>query len=137
MPWPCGSAWQQLTDPEAVPARRRGSGGDRFQGRAWRAHQRCAAGDDDVLEAMEEMNDVAPAHNPPYIKAMRLLAEKLPDIPLVAAFETGFHATIPDRLQYYPAPDRVGRPVPRQTLGVPRCQPSLHRHADGRVAGTR
>jgi len=31
----------------------------------------------DVLTAMEEMSLVAPAHNPPYIKAMRLLAEKL------------------------------------------------------------
>jgi len=58
----------------------------------------------DVLTAMEEMSLVAPAHNPPYIKAMRLLAEKLPEMPLVAAFETGFHATIADRLRYYPAP---------------------------------
>ncbi|HEY2415625.1 MAG TPA: acetate/propionate family kinase [Pirellulaceae bacterium] len=59
---------------------------------------------DNVLAAMEEMNLVAPAHNPPYIKAMRLLAEKLPEIPLVAAFETDFHSTIDDRLRYYPAP---------------------------------
>jgi len=63
---------------------------------------------DDVLAAMEEMNDVAPAHNPPYIAAMRLLSEKLPDIPLVAAFETGFHATVPDRLKYYPMPKAWG-----------------------------
>jgi acetate kinase len=35
---------------------------------------------------------------------MRLLAEKLPEIPLVAAFETDFHSTIDDRLRYYPAP---------------------------------
>jgi acetate kinase len=35
---------------------------------------------------------------------MRLMAEKLPEIPLVTAFETGFHATIDDRLRYYPAP---------------------------------
>jgi acetate kinase len=58
----------------------------------------------DVLEAMEAMSEVAPAHNPPYITAMRLLSEKLPEIPLVAAFETGFHATIPDRLRYYAVP---------------------------------
>ncbi|HVX59294.1 MAG TPA: acetate/propionate family kinase [Pirellulales bacterium] len=57
-----------------------------------------------VLAAMESMNAVAPAHNPPYIKAMRLLSEKLPEIPLVAAFETGFHQTIPDRLRYYAVP---------------------------------
>ncbi|MGD9723964.1 MAG: acetate/propionate family kinase [Pirellulales bacterium] len=57
-----------------------------------------------VLADMEAMSDVAPAHNPPYIAAMRLLGEKLPEIPLVAAFETGFHATVPDRNRYYPAP---------------------------------
>jgi len=57
-----------------------------------------------VLTAMEKMNRVAPAHNPPYIRAMRLLAEKLPSIPLVAAFETGFHLTVPDALRYYPIP---------------------------------
>ena len=58
----------------------------------------------EVLTAMEAMSDVAPAHNPPYIAAMRLLSEKLPEIPLVAAFETGFHQTIPDRLRYYAVP---------------------------------
>jgi acetate kinase len=58
----------------------------------------------DVLAAMEEMSHVAPAHNPPYIHAMRLLSEKLPKIPLVAAFETGFHETVPDRIKYYPVP---------------------------------
>src|SRR5215211_1066501 len=47
-----------------------------------------------VLAAMEAYNDVAPAHNPPYVTAMRLLARELPEIPLVAAFETGFHQDI-------------------------------------------
>ncbi|HJN09313.1 MAG TPA: acetate/propionate family kinase [Pirellulaceae bacterium] len=59
---------------------------------------------DELLVAMEEMNQVAPAHNPPYIAAMRQLAEQLPDIPLVAAFETGFHTTVPARLRYYACP---------------------------------
>ena len=58
----------------------------------------------EVLAAMEEMNSVAPAHNPPYIAAMRQLAEQLPEIPLVAAFETDFHRTIPDRNRYYAVP---------------------------------
>jgi len=57
-----------------------------------------------VLADMEEMSDVAPAHNPPYITAMRLLSDRLPEIPLVASFETGFHQTIPDRNKYYAAP---------------------------------
>ena len=59
---------------------------------------------DDVLRAMAQMNDVAPAHNPAYINAMRLVHEKLPEIPLVAAFETGFHQTIPERNRYYAVP---------------------------------
>ena len=53
----------------------------------------------DVLAAMEEMALVAPAHNPPYVRAMRLLGERMPQVPLVAAFETGFHATIPTCLR--------------------------------------
>ncbi len=61
-----------------------------------------------VLAAMQEMSQVAPAHNPPYIAAMRLLSEKLPEIPLVAAFETGFHHTVPDRNRFYPAPHAWG-----------------------------
>ncbi|REK18598.1 MAG: acetate/propionate family kinase [Planctomycetota bacterium] len=60
--------------------------------------------DEDVLAAMEEMNEVAPAHNPPYIAAIRQLREQLPEIPLVAAFETGFHASIPECNRTYAIP---------------------------------
>ncbi|QDS92807.1 Acetate kinase [Roseimaritima multifibrata] len=59
---------------------------------------------DDVLDAMSEMNSAAPAHNPPYIAAMRTLAEKVAGIPLVAAFETGFHLTIPASRRTYAIP---------------------------------
>ncbi len=60
--------------------------------------------DERVLAAMEAFNDVAPAHNPPYVKAMRLLAKELPQIPLVAAFETGFHETIAPENRLYAVP---------------------------------
>lgn len=60
--------------------------------------------DDSVLDAMDEMADVAPAHNPPYIKAMKQLAKRFPDVPLVAAFETDFHSTIPERNARYAVP---------------------------------
>jgi acetate kinase len=62
--------------------------------------------DDHVLEAMEAFADVAPAHNPPYTKAMRMLRERFPHLPLVAAFETGFHRSIPEASQRYAIPDR-------------------------------
>lgn len=60
--------------------------------------------DERVLAAMEAYEDVAPAHNPPYVKAMRLLAAELPEIPLVAAFETGFHETIAPAEKLYAIP---------------------------------
>ena len=60
--------------------------------------------DETTLTAMEAYNEVAPAHNPPYVRAMRLLAEKLPHLPLVATFETGFHQTIPEAGQLYAIP---------------------------------
>lgn len=60
--------------------------------------------DDDVLAAMSEMNAAAPAHNPPYIAAMRLLRERFPQLPLVAAFETDFHRTIPAARREYAIP---------------------------------
>jgi acetate kinase len=60
--------------------------------------------DERVLKAMEAYSDVAPAHNPPYIAAMRLLAEQLPEIPLIAAFETGFHQDIPPANRLYAVP---------------------------------
>jgi acetate kinase len=60
--------------------------------------------DERVLKAMEAYADVAPAHNPPYIAAMRLLSRELPHIPLVAAFETGFHETIPPANRLYAVP---------------------------------
>ncbi len=60
--------------------------------------------DERVLTAMEAYGDVAPAHNPPYVKAMRLLANELPEIPLVASFETGFHETIPPAEKLYAIP---------------------------------
>jgi acetate kinase len=59
---------------------------------------------DDVLDAMAEMNAAAPAHNPPYIAAMRKLRERFPNLPLVAAFETNFHRTIPAARREYAIP---------------------------------
>jgi acetate kinase len=50
---------------------------------------------------MDEMSAVAPAHNPPYVSAMRLLRQQFPQTPLVAAFETDFHQTIPQRNRTY------------------------------------
>jgi acetate kinase len=59
---------------------------------------------DEVIAVQEQFADVAPAHNPPYIAAMRAFRQKLPDVPQVAAFETAFHQTIPLARQVYAIP---------------------------------
>jgi acetate kinase len=59
---------------------------------------------DEVIATMEQFADVAPAHNPPYIAAMKAFRQKLPDVPQVAAFETAFHQTIPMARQVYAIP---------------------------------
>ena len=60
--------------------------------------------DDDVLDAMSEMNAAAPAHNPPYIAAMKAMQNRFPDLPLVAAFETDFHQSVPAARREYAIP---------------------------------
>lgn len=61
--------------------------------------------DDALLARMEYFVPVAPVHNPPYIAAMRMFRQTLGDsVPLVAAFEPGFHRTMPRRRQLYAAP---------------------------------
>jgi acetate kinase len=85
---------------------------------------------DQLLAAMEQMNPIAPAHNPPYIRAMSLLSEKLPEIPLVAVFETGFHTTIPQRNRYYAVPHEWA-----ETHGIRRWgfHGASHRYISGRM----
>ena len=73
--------------------------------------------DSAVLDAMEEMNSVAPAHNPPYMAAMRQLASTSSKIPLVAAFETDFHQSIPDAWKRYAIPDELAESLPIRKWG--------------------
>ena len=60
--------------------------------------------DDKVLEVMEDYNLIVPAHNRPYIDAIRLFKETVPEIPLVGVFETWFHQSIPDYAYTYSIP---------------------------------
>lgn len=59
---------------------------------------------DEVIRTMLDFADIAPAHNPPYVAAMKAFAAKLPRVPQVAAFETAFHQTIPASRTTYAVP---------------------------------
>ncbi len=86
---------------------------------------------DAVLDAMEAFSDVAPAHNPPYIRAMRMLGGRFPTIPLVASFETGFHRTIPEANQRYAVPDEWATAHGIRRWGF---HGASHRYIAGRMA---
>lgn len=60
--------------------------------------------DEAVIKAMEAYNSIAPAHNPPYIKAIRVFSRLLPGVPMVGSFETGFHSRMPRRAYLYGIP---------------------------------
>jgi len=60
--------------------------------------------DDEVLAAMEAVTFLAPAHNPPYVAAMRSFRRVLPQTPLVALFETAFFSQMPDAATTYAVP---------------------------------
>ena len=86
--------------------------------------------DEDLLAAMREFLPVAPVHNAVYITAMEIFRDLLPGVPMVAVFEPGFHATMPDHAAVYGVPfDWFER------LGVRRYgfHGSSHRYVAGRA----
>jgi acetate kinase len=123
---------EQLSDPKRAclkdPAELAAIGFKAVHARNLSGVQRV---DENVLRAMEEYADVAPAHNPPYTTAMRLLAKELPQIPLVAAFETGFHGSISRSERLYAVPLEWAH-----KYGIERCgfHGASHRFIAGRAA---
>src|SRR5947209_6951097 len=86
---------------------------------------------DEVIAIQEQFADVAPAHNPVYVAAMRAFRDKLPGVPQVAAFETAFHQTVPMARKAYAIPFEW-----TEKLGVRRYgfHGASHRYISVRVA---
>ncbi|MCP5116286.1 MAG: hypothetical protein GY953_36115, partial [bacterium] len=59
---------------------------------------------EEILQRMADYNDLAPAHNPPYIQAIRIFRDLYPDLPLIGLFEPAFHTTLPDYAYIYSVP---------------------------------
>lgn len=60
--------------------------------------------DERVLAAMEEMNDLFPAHNPPYIAGVRAFRTAYPSLPCIGTFETAFYDHLPPWNRRFPIP---------------------------------
>lgn len=60
--------------------------------------------DERVLGAMEAIYTLFPAHNPPYVKAVRIINRLYPKIPCIGTFETAFYDHVPVENYRYPVP---------------------------------
>jgi len=60
--------------------------------------------DDELVERLRAVVDLAPLHNAPALAAIDSARRALPDVPHVAVFDTEFHATIPDFAATYALP---------------------------------
>lgn len=59
---------------------------------------------DEVINAIEECNDLAPLHNPANLIGIRACKNLMKDVPMVAVFDTAFHQTIPAKAYLYGLP---------------------------------
>jgi acetate kinase len=71
-------------------------GGPRFR--------ESVAVDDDVLTYLGSIEDLAPLHNPRAVAAIRAVGSLIGEVPALAAFDTSFHATIPEEAATYALP---------------------------------
>jgi acetate kinase len=64
--------------------------------------------DADVLDAIEALEALAPLHNAPSLAGIRAARVALgPDVPMVAVFDTAFHATMPEHAYRYAIPHEL------------------------------
>ncbi|GAB4370698.1 MAG: acetate kinase [Elainellaceae cyanobacterium] len=56
----------------------------------------------EVKQAIAELSDLAPVHNPANLEGIEAIEQILGDIPQVAVFDTAFHAQMPDAAAIYP-----------------------------------
>ena len=60
--------------------------------------------DAEVMKAIEDCNDLAPLHNPANLIGINACKEIMPDVPMVAVFDTAFHQTMPKKAYLYGLP---------------------------------
>ncbi|MFI5589486.1 acetate/propionate family kinase [Amycolatopsis sp. NPDC051758] len=125
------AAWD-TTDPAAVTqAIRRWSDVDavavRFvHGGSQKAPARV---DDALLANLERLTSLAPNHQPQSLSVTREVRRLLPDVPVVACFDTAFHARMPEAAARYPLPRAwtAQNRLRRYGFHGLSCQHALHR----------
>lgn len=60
--------------------------------------------DEKVISDIDELSSLAPLHNPAHIVGIKAFKEVLPNVPMVAVFDTAYHQTIKEENFLYPVP---------------------------------
>ncbi len=59
---------------------------------------------DEVMEKLEEIKGFAPLHNPANMLGIEAFRKAMPNVPMVAVFDTAFHQTMDKTAYLYPVP---------------------------------
>jgi acetate kinase len=90
--------------------------------------------DETVLGAMEAFNTLFPAHNPPYVAAVRAFRKKFPNVPCIGTFETAFYDQVPEVNRHFPVPAAWETEFGIQRMGF---HGASHRFVSSRIAELR
>ena len=86
---------KELSEIDAI-GHRIVQGGDRYS--------QSALVDDKVIKDIEELASLAPLHNPAALLGIAACKKVMPGTPMVVAFDTAFHQTLPKHRYIYPIP---------------------------------
>lgn len=59
---------------------------------------------DEVIKNIEDLTKLGPLHHPGNLAGINAMKEVLPNVPMVAVFDTAFHQTMPKKNYMYPVP---------------------------------
>ena len=86
---------------------------------------------EEVIEEIEKCSELAPLHNPAAILGIRACQVTVPDMPMVAVFDTAFHQTISKEKYIYPIPYEYYKKYGVRKYGF---HGTSHQFVAGRVA---
>ena len=87
--------------------------------------------DDNVISEIEKCIALAPLHNPAGVQGIRAAKKALPNVPMVAVFDTSFHQTMPAKAYIYQIPYRYYTSYKIRKYGF---HGTSHRYVSNRVA---
>lgn len=87
--------------------------------------------DEEVISEIEKCIALAPLHNPAGVQGIRAARKALPNVPMVAVFDTSFHQTMPAKAYIYQIPYRYYTTYKIRKYGF---HGTSHRYVANRVA---